>query len=240
MSLVFSILKPWTLKFNRYEMSSYIVLYCAIYVQTACLCILLMIRFGVNVENAIDKPSAALAKPFDFFAMSNGDSNIDRLIDRLRSRSLRCVGFVFWIFARFTISLQFRSRDGSPVRNDDGLQAFVFLLRSSGIVVVVISLLAVMFTNLVLEPVLETGMTPQKLSTTSALPYPFLLEADNINWSIIPVSKIFALQMCLFRTIIACRWQIFVDMLNEESKLQDAVQVEAIWDNESGMSLASY
>jgi hypothetical protein len=104
MSLVFSILKPWTLKFNRYEMSTYIVLYCAIYVQTACLCILLLIRFAVNVENVIDKPSAALAKPFDFFAMSNGDSQIDRLIDRLRSRSLRCVGFVLSIFARFTIS----------------------------------------------------------------------------------------------------------------------------------------
>ena len=103
-----------------------------------------------------------------------------------------------------------------------------------------ISLLAVLFTNLVLEPVHETGMTPQKSFTTSTLPYPFLLEADNINWSIIPVSRIFVLKMCLFRTITACRWQIFVDILNEESKLHDAIQVEAIWNDESGMSLASY
>ena len=104
MSLVLSVLKPWTYKFDRYEMSSVILLVCAIYVQTACLCILLMIRFGVIVANVIDKPSAALAQPFDFFAMSNGDSTIDRLIDRLHSRSFRCVGFVLWIFAQFTVS----------------------------------------------------------------------------------------------------------------------------------------
>jgi len=104
MSLVLSVLRPWTWTFDRYEMSSFILLVCAIYVQTACLCILLLIRFGVIVANVIDKPSAALAKPFDFFAMSNGDSTIDRLIDRLYSRSFRCVSFVLWIFARFTIS----------------------------------------------------------------------------------------------------------------------------------------
>jgi len=103
-SLVFSILKPWAWTFDRYDMSSFILAACAIYAQTACLCILLLIRFGVIVANVIDKPSAALAKPFDFFAMSNGDSKIDRLIDRLYSRSFRCVNFMLWIFARFTVS----------------------------------------------------------------------------------------------------------------------------------------
>ena len=83
-------------------MSGYIVLICAIWVQTICLCVLLMIRFAVIIANVIDKPSAALAKPFNFFAMSNSDSHIDRMIDRLYSRSLRCVGFVLWIIARFT------------------------------------------------------------------------------------------------------------------------------------------
>ena len=104
MSLVLYFLRPWTLRIDRYDMSNFIVLVCAIYVQTACFCILLMIRFGVIVANVIDKPSAALAKPFDFFAVSNGDSTIDRLINRLHSRSFRCVDFVLWRFARFTVS----------------------------------------------------------------------------------------------------------------------------------------
>jgi hypothetical protein len=58
----------------------------------------------VIVANVIDKPSAGLAKPFDFFAMSNDDSNIDCMIDRLHSRSFRCVSFVLWISAQFTVS----------------------------------------------------------------------------------------------------------------------------------------
>jgi hypothetical protein len=103
MSLVLYVLRPWTLIINRYDMSNFVVLVCAIYVQTACLCILLIIRFGVIVANVIDKPSAALAKPFDFFAMANDDSTINRLIDRLHSRSFRCVSFVLWRFARFTV-----------------------------------------------------------------------------------------------------------------------------------------
>jgi hypothetical protein len=104
MSLALSVLRPWTWPFDPYEASSYYLFVCAIYVQTACLCILLLIRFGVIVANVIDKPSAALAKPFDFFAMANGDSTIDRLVDRLYSRSFRYVGFVLWIFAWFTVS----------------------------------------------------------------------------------------------------------------------------------------
>jgi len=47
--------------------------------------------------------------------------------------------------------------------------------------------------NLVLEPIHETGLPPQKVFTTSTLPYPFILEADTINWSVIPVSKIYVL-----------------------------------------------
>ena len=104
MSLVFFLLQPWTWNFDRYEMSGYIVVSCAIWIETACLCLLLLIRFAVIVANVIDKPSAALAKPFDFFDMSNSNSNIDRMIDRLHSRSFRCACFVLWIFARFTIS----------------------------------------------------------------------------------------------------------------------------------------
>jgi hypothetical protein len=89
MSPVFSLLNPWIWNFDRYEMSGYIVLSCAIWIETASLCVLLLIRFAVIVGNVIDKPSAALAKPFDFFDMSNSDSNIDRMIDRLHSRSFR-------------------------------------------------------------------------------------------------------------------------------------------------------
>jgi hypothetical protein len=95
---------PWSWKVDRYDMSSSIILTCAIWVETVCLCILLIIRFAVIVANIIDKPSAGLAKPFDFFAMSNDDSNVDRIIDRLHSRPFRCVSFVLWIFARFTVS----------------------------------------------------------------------------------------------------------------------------------------
>jgi len=104
MSLVFLFLQPWTLIVHRDQPSGVIVLICAIWLQTVCLCILLMIRFSVIVADVIDKPSAALAKPFDLFAMSNSDSNINRMIDRLYSRSLRCVGFVLWILAQFTVS----------------------------------------------------------------------------------------------------------------------------------------
>ena len=132
---------------------------------------------------------------------------------------------------------QFRSRDGSPVRNHDQ-HWFIFLLRSTGIVVVVMSLLAVLFTNLVLEPIHETGMTPLKLFTTQVWPTPLIIETDTINWSIIPVSKVFVLQMRLFGTVTACRWQIFFDRLNEGPELQDAIQVKALWDDELGTSLA--
>ena len=224
MSLVFCFLKPWTWIFNRYELSRFIVLACAIYVETVSLCFLLMIRFTVLVANVIDKPSAALAKPFDFFAMSNGDG-INRLIDRLCSSTfrlrgntttqnilledIRCVGFVLW--TQYLRGSQFRSHDGSPARSHHDSQVhsrdqhwFVFILRCTGIAVVVISLLAVLFTNLVLDPVHETGLSPLKLSTTSALPISFAFEADDINWSIIPVSKIFVLKICLFRTVTAC------------------------------------
>ena len=106
--LVVYVMRPWALDFDHHEMSTLLALMCAMYIQAACFCILLMIRFAVIVANVIDKPSAALAKPFDFFAMSNGNSSIDRLIDRLHSRSFRCVGFVLRIFLWFTVSQPWR------------------------------------------------------------------------------------------------------------------------------------
>jgi hypothetical protein len=115
----------------------------------------------------------------------------------------------------------------------------VFLLRSSGVVVVVISLLAILFTNLVLDPVQERGMTPVKSFSSRVFPSSLRFEPDTISWNIIPVSKIFVLQMCLFRTVTACRWQVFFDNF-ERSELHDAIHVKALWDNESGMSLASH
>ena len=228
MSLVFCLLKPWTWTFDSYARPSYIVLSCAIWAETACLCILLLIRFAVIVANVMDESSAALAEPFDFFAMSNGDSNIDRLIDRLYPGL--CSGYLRVSSVRNHVGSQVHSRDRHWL---------LFLLRSSGILVVAISLLAVLFTNLVLEPLQEIGMTPMKLVTTSMFPSGF--EDDNINWRIILVSEIFVLKMCLFRTVTTCCWQIYYsDTLNEESKLPDAVQVKAIWNNESGTSLASH
>ena len=93
-----------------------------------------------------------------------------------------------------------------------------------------------------LEPFYEMGTTPLKLFTAQALLVPFAtkFETDTINWSIIPVSKILVLQIRLFRTVIAWCWQIFLDILNEGPKLQEAIQAKALWANESGMSLASH
>jgi hypothetical protein len=116
MLLVLCLLQPWTWTFDCYGVSGFIFLACGLYIQTACLCILLLIRFAVIVANIIDKPSAALAKPFDFFAMSNGGKNIDRMIDRLHSRSFRSVDLVLWIFAQLTVSQPWRFTGSQPSR----------------------------------------------------------------------------------------------------------------------------
>ena len=65
-------------------------------------------------------------------------------------------------------------------------------------------LLVFLFTNLVLEPIQETGMTPVKLYTTKYIPD--RLNIDDINWNIIAVSEIFVIQMYSFRTVTVCRW----------------------------------
>jgi hypothetical protein len=83
-------------------------------------------------------------------------------------------------------------------------------------------------------------MTPLKMFSTRVFPSPVVFGTDTITWNIIPVRKIFVLQMYSFRTVTACRWQVFFDIFDQGSELHDAVQVEALWDNESGMSLASH
>ena len=81
-------------------------------------------------------------------------------------------------------------------------------------------------------------MTPQKIYTT-----PTTWSEDpgvaGENWSIVAVSKISVLQMCLFRTVTTCHWQFARYTFGDESKLHDAINVNAKWDNENGMSLAS-
>jgi len=50
-------------------------------------------------------------------------------------------------------------------------------------------LLASLFTDLVLKPIQETGMTPVKLYTTKFIPY--TPDWDDIHWNIIAVSETF-------------------------------------------------
>ena len=61
------------------------------------------------------------------------------------------------------------------------------------------------------------------------------------NWSIVAVSKISILQICLFRTVTICHLQFTRnDAFGDDSKLQDAINVNTLWDSENGMSLASH
>ena len=82
-------------------------------------------------------------------------------------------------------------------------------------------------------------MTPQKIYTTPTTSWP----GDGVvgeNWSIVAVSKISVLQTCLFRTVTTSHWQFARNhAFGDESKLHDAINVNAKWDNENGMSLAS-
>ena len=82
-------------------------------------------------------------------------------------------------------------------------------------------------------------MTPQKIYST---PTTLSLKDDVVgeNWSIVAVSKISVLQTCLFRTVATCHWQFARSYtVGDESKLRDAINVNAKWHNESGMLLAS-
>ena len=82
-------------------------------------------------------------------------------------------------------------------------------------------------------------MTPQKIYST---PTTLSLKDDVVgeNWSIVAVSKISVLQTCLFRRVTTCHWQFARNYtFGDESKLHDAINVNAKWDNENGMSLAS-
>jgi len=60
-------------------------------------------------------------------------------------------------------------------------------------------LLASFFTDLVLGPIQETGMTPVKLYTTKVPP--FNVKIGDNNWSIIAVREIFVVHIFLFRTV---------------------------------------
>ena len=99
--LVFCFLHPWVWHINRHSRAVEIVAITAIYVQAVCLCILLMIRFAVIATQVIDKPTAAVSKPFDFLAMAK-ESHKTCLYGLVSEYSLRCVSFVVWIFARLT------------------------------------------------------------------------------------------------------------------------------------------
>ena len=66
------------------------------------------------------------------------------------------------------------------------------------------SLLAFLFTNLVLEPIHETGMAPVKLYTTRDLPYSRKINV--VQWTIIAVSELIMVQMFLFRIVTVYHW----------------------------------
>ena len=62
---------------------------------------------------------------------------------------------------------------------------FVFLLRCFFTIIIALALLTYAFTNLVLEPIQETGMMPQKTYTTVV----FSETIPDGNWSIIAISS---------------------------------------------------
>jgi hypothetical protein len=71
------------------------------------------------------------------------------------------------------------------LRSWDRHWLFLLLRRSLSIIIALV-LLAFTFTNLVIEPVEETGKTPQKMYT-SAAPNEDIGPA---NWTVVAVSKI--------------------------------------------------
>jgi hypothetical protein len=90
----------------------------------------------------------------------------------------------------------------------------------------------------VLEPVQETATMPLKMYTTASAASK---KIDDGNWSIIAVSKIPVLKISLSRTVTTFHRQFARnDTFGDESKLQDAINVNAQWDSENGKSLASH
>lgn len=157
----------------------------AIYVQIACLCLLLMVRFAVIVTQAIDEPSGVVTKPFDFYAMTKGDKPPSLPIHRIVA--------------------------GPAISHDQ--HKFVPLLRRSFVTVIALVLLAFSFTNLVFGPVQEAAMSPYKIYTT-----PTTLTLNNPavvgeNWRIVALAR--------------------NGTFGDESKLHEAINVNAQWDNKT-------
>ena len=115
MLLVLCFLRPWTWPpdaVNPYDSAAVITLFSAIYVQVACLCLLLMVRFAVVVTQAIDEPSGVVTKPCDFYAVTKGNKPpIYRIVSGV---TIRCVNLVLWIFTRFTACTAMTSTSLSP------------------------------------------------------------------------------------------------------------------------------
>ena len=117
---------------------------------------------------------------------------------------------------------------------------FVLLLRRIFTIAIALALLAFSFTNLVLEPVQEAGMTPQKIYTTPAYTT-FIHDIVDGNWSIVAVSKIPVWQLCSFRTVTTCYRQFARnDTFGDGSKLRDAINVNAWRDDQDGVLLSSH
>lgn len=81
-------------------------------------------------------------------------------------------------------------------------------------------------------------MTPQKIYTTPT-DVTFIDKIFERNWSIIAVSKIPVWKLCFFRTVTTCHRQFARnDTFGHESKLRDAINVNAWRDHEDGVLLS--
>jgi hypothetical protein len=226
MLLVLYFLRPWS-AFNRYlqyQRSAAITLTSAIFLQVVCLCLLWAIRFVVIVTHAVEKPSGVVTKPFDFYALAK-DSK-PAILRMISGVAIRCANFC-------TLNIH----KVHHLRSHDR-HWFVFLLRRIFTIVIALALLAFSYTNLVLEPVEETATTPLKMYTAFSA---FSKDIVDANWSIIAVSKIPILKICLSRTVKTCHRQFARnDTFGDTSKLQEAINVTARLDSENGKSLASH
>ncbi|KIJ91264.1 hypothetical protein K443DRAFT_686171 [Laccaria amethystina LaAM-08-1] len=175
--------RPW--EWNPYEPVC-IILMSAIYVQVACLCLLLMVRLAVVVTQAIDKPSGVVTKPYDFYAVTKDDKS-----------PIYCI-----------VSPIYRIVSGVAISHDQ--HKFVPFLRRIFTMVIAMVLLAFLFTNIIIEPAQEAGMTPQKIYIT---PNTAALNQDIVgeNWSIVAFARNY--------------------MFGDKSRLHDAINVNAQWDN---------
>ena len=93
--LVLYFLRPWAFSPGPYDMPAFVTLLSALYLQVACLCLLMIVRFAVIVT---DGPSGMVTKPFDFYAVTKGDKPpIYRMVAGV---AMRCVNSVLWLFRR--------------------------------------------------------------------------------------------------------------------------------------------